>query len=87
MGRTASASCSRRVPDEIGPGVYGIHSPRLPTVAEMMDLLRKTAAVIPKDRLWINPDCGLKTRRWDEAETALRRIVDAARQMRMEYAQ
>jgi 5-methyltetrahydropteroyltriglutamate--homocysteine methyltransferase len=75
-----------RYPNEIGPGVYDIHSPRMPTVEEMTGLLRKAAAVIPKEHLWVNPDCGLKTRRWDETETALRRMVDAARQARTEHA-
>jgi 5-methyltetrahydropteroyltriglutamate--homocysteine methyltransferase len=75
-----------RYPNEIGPGVYDIHSPRMPTVEEMTGLLRKAAAVIPKEHLWVNPDCGLKTRRWDETETALRRMVDAARQVRAEHA-
>ncbi len=76
-----------RYPNEIGPGVYDIHSPRMPTVDEMTALLRKAAAVIPKEHLWVNPDCGLKTRRWDETETALRRMVEAARRVRAEHAQ
>ncbi|MGV3742611.1 MAG: 5-methyltetrahydropteroyltriglutamate--homocysteine S-methyltransferase [Burkholderiaceae bacterium] len=75
-----------RYPNEIGPGVYDIHSPRMPTIEEMTGLLRKAAAVIPKEHLWVNPDCGLKTRRWDETETALRRMVEAARQVRAEHA-
>jgi 5-methyltetrahydropteroyltriglutamate--homocysteine methyltransferase len=76
-----------RYPNEIGPGVYDIHSPRMPTVEEMTGLLRKAAAVIPKEHLWVNPDCGLKTRKWDETETALRRMVEAARQARAEHAE
>src|SRR5690606_26728506 len=49
-------------PNAIGPGVYDIHSPRVPQIAEMLRLLRKAARVIPAERLWVNPDCGLKTR-------------------------
>ncbi|MDQ9169635.1 5-methyltetrahydropteroyltriglutamate--homocysteine S-methyltransferase [Oxalobacteraceae bacterium R-40] len=71
-------------PNEIGPGVYDIHSPRTPSVDEMTGLLRKAAAVIPRENLWVNPDCGLKTRKWDETESALRRMVEAARQVRAE---
>jgi 5-methyltetrahydropteroyltriglutamate--homocysteine methyltransferase len=73
-----------RYPNEIGPGVYDIHSPRVPTRAEMVDLLRKAAEVVPAANLWVNPDCGLKTRTWPETEAALRNMVDAARQMRGE---
>lgn len=73
-----------RYPNEIGPGVYDIHSPRVPEQQEMTDLLRKASAVIPPARLWVNPDCGLKTRGWDETERALRNMVAAAREMRLE---
>ena len=69
-------------PNEVGPGVWDIHSPRVPSAKEMADLIEKAAAVIPADRLWVNPDCGLKTRHWDEVEPALRRMVEAARQVR-----
>ncbi len=69
-------------PNEIGPGVYDIHSPNVPTRAEMQDLLHKALSVIPKERLWVNPDCGLKTRRWEEVKPALRNLVAAARAMR-----
>ncbi|MDC8757714.1 5-methyltetrahydropteroyltriglutamate--homocysteine S-methyltransferase [Janthinobacterium fluminis] len=69
-------------PNEIGPGVYDIHSPRVPSTAEMVRLLRKASAVIPPAHLWVNPDCGLKTRAWAETEAALANMVDAARQMR-----
>ncbi|MBV6320600.1 5-methyltetrahydropteroyltriglutamate--homocysteine S-methyltransferase [Duganella violaceipulchra] len=75
-----------RYPNEIGPGVYDIHSPRVPGQAEMVRLLRKASAVIPPDHLWVNPDCGLKTRGWAETETALRNMVAAARQLRAEHA-
>jgi 5-methyltetrahydropteroyltriglutamate--homocysteine methyltransferase len=69
-------------PNEIGPGVYDIHSPRVPGVDEMERLLRKAAQVIPARHLWVNPDCGLKTRGWAETETALVNMVAAARRMR-----
>jgi len=73
-----------KYPNDIGPGVYDIHSPRVPTVEEMFDLLRRAAKVIPPDRLWVNPDCGLKTRGWPEVETALAALVEAARQARVQ---
>ncbi|OLN27770.1 5-methyltetrahydropteroyltriglutamate--homocysteine methyltransferase [Desulfovibrio sp. DV] len=69
-------------PNEIGPGLYDIHSPRVPSVAEMADLLTRAAAVIDPTRLWANPDCGLKTRTWDEVTAALANLVEAARQVR-----
>lgn len=78
---------SFRYPNEIGPGVYDIHSPRVPTVHEMLRLLRKAAEVVPPAHLWVNPDCGLKTRGWPETEAALRNMVHAARQLRQEWAQ
>jgi 5-methyltetrahydropteroyltriglutamate--homocysteine methyltransferase len=71
-------------PNEIGPGVYDIHSPRVPDAAEMLALLRKAREVIPDDRLWVNPDCGLKTRGWEETRAALREMVGAARALRAE---
>ena len=69
-------------PNEIGPGVYDIHSPNIPTVEQMVKLLTKAAEKIPVERLWVNPDCGLKTRQWDEAIKALRKMTDAANTMR-----
>ena len=69
-------------PNEIGPGVYDIHSPRVPSVEAMRRLLDKAAAVIPPAHLWVNPDCGLKTRGWPETEAALAGMVTAARAMR-----
>lgn len=69
-------------PNEIGPGVYDIHSPRVPSRAEMADLLEKARMVIPTDQLWVNPDCGLKTRGWEETRLALKEMVAAAQQMR-----
>ncbi|ALM83690.1 5-methyltetrahydropteroyltriglutamate--homocysteine S-methyltransferase [Bordetella sp. N] len=71
-----------RYPNDIGPGVYDIHSPNVPEVAWMVDLMRKAAARLPKERLWVNPDCGLKTRAWPETEAALLSMVDAARKLR-----
>ncbi len=69
-------------PNDIGPGVYDIHSPRVPLPAEMLALLERATAAIPPDKLWVNPDCGLKTRRWEEVEPALRNLVAAAQQLR-----
>jgi 5-methyltetrahydropteroyltriglutamate--homocysteine methyltransferase len=69
-------------PNELGPGVYDIHSPRVPTVEEIETLLRRAAAVIPLSRLWVNPDCGLKTRGWEETQPALANMVEAARRLR-----
>ncbi|SHF69102.1 methionine synthase (B12-independent) [Lampropedia hyalina DSM 16112] len=73
-------------PNEIGPGVYDIHSPRVPPVEEMVRLLQKAKAVVPADHLWVNPDCGLKTRGWPETEAALANMVKAAQQLREETA-
>jgi 5-methyltetrahydropteroyltriglutamate--homocysteine methyltransferase len=69
-------------PNEIGPGVYDIHSPNVPEVDEMIDLVWKAAARVPRERLWINPDCGLKTRDWPEVDKALKNMVQAARRLR-----
>ncbi len=69
-------------PNDIGPGVYDIHSPRVPDTVEMVQLLEKAAECIPAERLWVNPDCGLKTRAWPETEAALVNMVAAARQLR-----
>jgi 5-methyltetrahydropteroyltriglutamate--homocysteine methyltransferase len=70
-------------PNEIGPGVYDIHSPRVPTVDEMIYLLEKALKVIPARNLWVNPDCGLKTRKWPETEAALRNMISAAEILRL----
>jgi 5-methyltetrahydropteroyltriglutamate--homocysteine methyltransferase len=69
-------------PNDIGPGVYDIHSPRVPSVAEMVELLRRAAEVIPVERLWVNPDCGLKTRAWPETLASLKNMVAAAGELR-----
>lgn len=71
-----------KYPNEIGPGVYDIHSPRIPSVEEMESLLEKAAKVIPNDQIWVNPDCGLKTRGWDEVKPALENMITAAKKMR-----
>lgn len=71
-----------KYPNEIGPGVYDIHSPRVPNRDEMIGLLKKAETVIPDSQLWVNPDCGLKTRGWDETKKALIEMVAAAKQMR-----
>ncbi len=73
-------------PNDIGPGVYDIHSPRVPETAEMIKLLSKAAQRIPAERLWVNPDCGLKTRAWAETEAALINMVATARQLRLQAA-
>ncbi|MBN2844179.1 MAG: 5-methyltetrahydropteroyltriglutamate--homocysteine S-methyltransferase, partial [Sedimentisphaerales bacterium] len=69
-------------PNEIGPGVYDIHSPRIPEVEEMVELLEKMLKVIPAKQLWVNPDCGLKTRAWPETKAALINMVKAAETIR-----
>ncbi len=71
-----------KYPNEIGPGVYDIHSPRVPSVQEMVELLQKASQVINPAQLWVNPDCGLKTRGWTETEASLRNMVQAARLLR-----
>ena len=76
-----------RYPNEIGPGVYDIHSPRVPTGGEMIDLLEKARAVLAPEQIWVNPDCGLKTRGWPEVREALERMVEAARVLRDGAAQ
>ena len=72
-----------KYPNEIGPGVYDIHSPRVPSKTEMVNLLEKAKAVIPANQLWVNPDCGLKTRHWEETKKALVEMVAAAKQLRL----
>jgi 5-methyltetrahydropteroyltriglutamate--homocysteine methyltransferase len=69
-------------PNEIGPGIFDIHSPRVPETSEMVGLLNAALKVVPVDRLWVNPDCGLKTRRWEEVRPALANMVAAAREVR-----
>ncbi len=71
-----------RYPNEIGPGVYDIHSPRVPAVTEMVHLIQKAIEVIPVRHLWINPDCGLKTRGWSETKAALINMLEATKNIR-----
>lgn len=76
-----------KYPNEIGPGVYDIHSPRIPSVEEMTALLDKVAALLPVENIWVNPDCGLKTRKWPETKQALINMVQAANRMRQKINQ
>src|SRR5699024_12554645 len=69
----------------IGTGVYDIHSPRVPSTEEMITLLHKAADVLEPEQIWVNPDCGLKTRGWEETIPSLENMVDAARKMRKRY--
>ncbi len=73
-------------PNEIGPGVYDIHSPNIPAVAQIRQLMEKAAERIPPERLWVNPDCGLKTRQWSEVKPALSAMVQAAGELRQDAA-
>jgi 5-methyltetrahydropteroyltriglutamate--homocysteine methyltransferase len=73
-------------PNDVGPGIYDIHSPRVPSVEEMQELLNEALAVIPADRLWVNPDCGLKTRGWPETLASLRNMMAAATSARTKVA-
>lgn len=76
------AFASFHYPNDIGPGVYDIHSPRVPSRDEMISLLESAVEVIPADQLWVNPDCGLKTRQWPETIAALVAMIDAAAALR-----
>ncbi len=71
-----------RYPNEIGPGVYDIHSPRVPEIEEIMGRLRKALELLRPEQLWVNPDCGLKTRAWPEVQASLRNMVEAAKSLR-----
>ena len=71
---------------EVGPGVYDIHSPRVPSVAEITKQIKLLLEVLPKEQLWINPDCGLKTRKWDEVKPSLINMVEAVKQVREELS-
>ena len=71
-----------KYPNEIGPGVYDIHSPRVPPEDEMVNLMNKAEAVLPRGHLWVNPDCGLKTREWKEVKLSLTNMVKAASKLR-----
>jgi 5-methyltetrahydropteroyltriglutamate--homocysteine methyltransferase len=78
------AFVSFRYPNEIGPGLYDIHSPRVPSASDMSALLDKARGVLRPEQIWVNPDCGLKTRGWPEVEQALVNMVSAAKQARLE---
>ncbi|WP_405128612.1 5-methyltetrahydropteroyltriglutamate--homocysteine S-methyltransferase [Pseudoalteromonas sp. PB2-1] len=71
-------------PNDIGPGVYDIHSPNIPDIAWIKNLIHKAAKKVPVERLWVNPDCGLKTRGWEETRLALQNMVTAAKELRRE---
>ncbi len=75
-----------KYPNEIGPGVYDIHSPRVPKTEEMTKLMDKAVALLPKENLWVNPDCGLKTRGWEEVKTSLENMVISAKELRAKHA-
>ncbi|WP_053163946.1 5-methyltetrahydropteroyltriglutamate--homocysteine S-methyltransferase [Streptomyces noursei] len=82
--QVARELASHGYPREAGPGVYDIHSPRVPSAQEAADLLRTGLRAIPAERLWVNPDCGLKTRDWPEVRASLESLVSAARTVRAE---
>jgi 5-methyltetrahydropteroyltriglutamate--homocysteine methyltransferase len=71
-----------KYPNEIGPGVYDIHSPRVPSQEEMESLLKKALDVLKPEQIWVNPDCGLKTRDWPETKAALQKMVEGAKALR-----
>ena len=75
-----------RYPADIGPGVWDIHSPRVPLAAEMKALIEKALTVLSPEQVWVNPDCGLKTRRWEEVKPALKNLVSAAKEVRRKHA-
>ncbi|BDI30721.1 5-methyltetrahydropteroyltriglutamate--homocysteine methyltransferase [Capsulimonas corticalis] len=74
-------------PNDIGPGVWDIHSPRAPSAREMLALLQSYAEVVSPERLWVNPDCGLKTRGWEEVRPAMRHLIECAREARRKWEQ
>ncbi|MBV8212363.1 MAG: 5-methyltetrahydropteroyltriglutamate--homocysteine S-methyltransferase, partial [Verrucomicrobia bacterium] len=73
-----------KYPNDVGPGVWDIHSPRVPSVEEIANLLKKGLQVIPRKQFWVNPDCGLKTRGWEEVRASLNNMIAATRQLRQE---
>lgn len=75
-----------KYPNEIGPGVYDIHSPNVPSSEHIVQLMEKAAQRVPVERLWVNPDCGLKTRQWPEVELALLCMVDSAIKLRQKHS-
>ena len=73
-------------PRHIGPGVYDIHSPRVPPQQEIKDRIGQMLQYLRPDQLWIDPDCGLKTRKWEETKAALTNMVNAAKEFRAQYS-
>ena len=71
-----------RYPNDMGLGIYDVHSPRVPTTQELVEELQHILQVLPPERIWVNPDCGLKTRRWEEIRPALAHVVEAAHLLR-----
>jgi 5-methyltetrahydropteroyltriglutamate--homocysteine methyltransferase len=69
-------------PNEIGPGVYDIHSPRIISSMEMKELLGNALGVLTPEQIWVNPDCGLKTRKWEEVKPSIENMVEAAKALR-----
>jgi 5-methyltetrahydropteroyltriglutamate--homocysteine methyltransferase len=69
-------------PNDIGPGVYDIHSPNIPSLEDIRDLINRALEVIPSEQLWVNPDCGLKTRTWEEVIPTLKNMTAAAQEIR-----
>ena len=78
---------SYQYPNEIGPGVYDIHSPNIPSVEAILALLEQASTKIPVENLWVNPDCGLKTRNWDEVTPALKNMLEATKIARARFNQ
>ena len=74
-------------PNEIGPGIWDIHSPRVPDVNEMITLLQRARSRLEDWQIWVNPDCGLKTRQWQEVRPALENLVAAAHALRREASE
>lgn len=73
-----------KYPNEIGPGIYDVHSPRIPSVKEMLNFLKKASSLLPIKNIWVNPDCGLKTRKWSETIISLKNMIKCAKQARKE---
>jgi 5-methyltetrahydropteroyltriglutamate--homocysteine methyltransferase len=81
-GEVIQAFGRHRYPRQIGPGTYDVHSPAIPAPNSVEAIIERAIRVIPPERIWVNPDCGLKTRRWEEVIPSLRNMVDTARQLR-----
>jgi 5-methyltetrahydropteroyltriglutamate--homocysteine methyltransferase len=81
-GKLLETFQSYHYPNEVGPGVYDIHSPRVADTEEMRNLLSKVIEVLSPNQVWVNPDCGLKTRRWEEVKPSLEHMVEAAKALR-----